>query len=392
MHSDMFLMKLLAKTYDLVIVQPATLCNIDCSYCYLPSRDRQKVMSDDVAIAIAEGIAAQDAPHKVTVGWHGGEPLTTGVGRFERLLAAFETLREEGKVTHAVQTNATLINDAWCELFDRFQIGIGVSIDGPPALNTNRRDRRGNETFDRAMRGIARLKAAGIEFNVIAVVSPETIDRPDELLAFFDELSPMSLGINIEERENANAERPVVSSEPAEAFWRKAIAHLRTDSELRLRELTHLATYLAIRRGAADIKLSRQLLPTISWDGNVVVLSPELAGATAPQYANFIVGNVLRTPLAEILAQVDQVQYVQEFSAGLANCKASCSMWDFCRGADASNRFFEHGDFTVTATAHCRNRVQALVNALLSATRAEPTTPAKESIEGRLAELAGDPD
>ena len=184
-------------------------------------------MRDEVAAATAEGIAAQRAPHPVTVAWHGGEPLTTGVTRLERLLAPFEPLRQEGMVTHALQTNGTLINEPWCELIRRFDFRVGVSLDGPAALNANRRDRRGSETFDRALRGIDRLKAAGIDFIVIAVVSPETIDRVDELLGFFEELGPSSLGINIEERENANTGRPLISPKAAERFWHDVIVKLR---------------------------------------------------------------------------------------------------------------------------------------------------------------------
>ena len=53
---------------------------------------------------------------------------------------------------------------------------------------------------------------------------------------------------------------------------------------------------------------------------------------------------------------------------GLDGCESTCAFWDFCRGAHAGNRWFEHGSFAATETAHCRNTRQALVNAFAATT------------------------
>lgn len=49
-------------------------------------------------------------------------------------------------VRHEIQTNGTLINRQLCELFTTYGFEVGVSIDGPGALNRNRLDRAGNPT------------------------------------------------------------------------------------------------------------------------------------------------------------------------------------------------------------------------------------------------------
>jgi uncharacterized protein len=59
-----------------------------------------------------------------------------------------------------------------------------------------------------------------------------------------------------------------------------------------------------------------------------------------------------------------EVAYVSEFLQGLANCQQICPFWDYYRGAQPSNRYFETGSFTITETAHCRNTRQAPVTAL----------------------------
>src|SRR5690349_24998824 len=93
-----------------VIMQPTTLCNLDCSYCYLPHRAIDRRMPVAVARSVAETVNtwAAQAP-RFSVVWHGGEPLAAGRAHLADLLEPF------AGVEHHIQTNATLIDDAWCE-------------------------------------------------------------------------------------------------------------------------------------------------------------------------------------------------------------------------------------------------------------------------------------
>jgi uncharacterized protein len=65
-----------------VIMQPTTLCNLDCSYCYLPHRAHDRRMAPAVAEATAATVNtwAAQAP-RFSVVWHGGEPLAAGRAR-----------------------------------------------------------------------------------------------------------------------------------------------------------------------------------------------------------------------------------------------------------------------------------------------------------------------
>ncbi len=382
----------LTGAYSLLIAQPTSLCNVDCAYCYLPNRKQPRRMPLDVARAIAQGISDQALAEPVTISWHGGEPLATGRDHFEKLLDVFEPLRSAGRVEHNIQTNATLIDDAWCAFFARYQVRLGVSIDGPAELNAHRRDWRGQPMFDRVMRGIGRLRAHELPFSVIAVVSGETIDRGADLLRFMEQLEPESLGINIEERAQTNSARPLVSFERAEAFWRVVIQHLRGGSQLRIREIALLAGYLKTRKAGHTYSRPRDAVPTVGWSGEVCVLSPEFADARAAGYDHFVVGNIRQQGLQDIIARAAQARYVREFAAGVAHCRASCSLFEFCLGGYASHRFFEHGRLDGTETHFCRSSRQALVTAALAEIR-QPTavTSSDRQLAAILADLASDP-
>ncbi|MEU1683961.1 cyclophane-forming radical SAM peptide maturase AmcB [Micromonospora sp. NPDC005707] len=362
-----------ASSFHTLVVQPTSFCNLDCTYCYLPDRRSLRLMSAAVARACAESIALQNSCHPVTVVWHGGEPTATPIGLLRDLLAPFEELRHAGMARHEIQTNATLINQQWCELFTAYGFEVGVSIDGPGALNRNRLDRAGNPTDARTLRGMQALADAGLRYSVICVVTPETIDQADALVDFFTGLPGCeSVGFNIEEQEGAD--RAPVSEDAAYRFWKRLIALRVGASPLRIRDLDRLADYLAATRAGHVDHAPYEPIPTVSWDGQVVLLSPELLGVTEPRYGDFIAGNVIQQPITEMLAGAGDLGYVAEFMTALNDCADHCAFYDFCRGAQAGNRYFEHATFTARETTYCRTTRQALVRAA-----AEHLTPPGEA-------------
>ena len=60
--------------------------------------------------------------------WHGGEPLTYGLNNFIKIVE-MQKQYSEIKFINKIQTNATLINDAWCEFFKENHFKIGISFD-----------------------------------------------------------------------------------------------------------------------------------------------------------------------------------------------------------------------------------------------------------------------
>ncbi|GAB3943981.1 cyclophane-forming radical SAM peptide maturase AmcB [Micromonospora vulcania] len=352
----------IAGTFHTLIMQPTTFCNLDCTYCYLLHRDKRRVMAPAVASACAASIAEQGSPHPVGVVWHGGEPTAIPVKVFRELLQPFEPLRRAGQIRHEIQTNATLINRRWCDLFASIDMEIGVSIDGPGALNRNRLDRAGNDTAKRTLRGMAALADAGLSYSVICVVTPETIGHTDELADFFAGLPGCaSVGFNIEEQEGAV--RAPVSEEAAYRFWRRLVERRLTGSPLRVRDLDRLADYIAASRIGPIAHTPYEPIPTVSHAGDAVLLSPELLGVTDDRYGDFLVGNVLRTSIPAMIANAGGLRYVREFVSALNDCASGCPFYAFCKGAQAGNRYFEHGTLAVAETNYCRTSRQALVRA-----------------------------
>ncbi|MFC9030823.1 radical SAM protein [Streptomyces arboris] len=122
-------------------------------------------------------------------------------------------------VKHSVQTNAALIDDAWCEFLLEHQVRVGVSIDGPEDMNTHRLTLAGRPGFRVIMRGMERLRRHGIPFSAIAVVSNPDPDRASRFYGFFADLGVTTLGVNVEEEEGVNLGAKDADPVQAAEFW-----------------------------------------------------------------------------------------------------------------------------------------------------------------------------
>lgn len=358
-----------------VVMQPTTLCNLDCSYCYLPHRAVDRRMSVKVATAVAASVNQWAlANDRFSVVWHGGEPLAAGREHLAELMAPFRG------VEHHVQTNATLIDDAWCDFFQTHDMRVSISVDGPEPRNGLRLDRGGHPAFARIARGAATLRRRGVPFSALAVVSAPQPGLAAELYAYFLDLGCEVLGINIEEQEGVNRRANAHDHAAVRAFWAELVAAWRRAPRIHVREIEWTLRYAAaeLARTADDV-LPRQLdpIPTIGYDGSVVLLSPELAGFSDPRYGDFSSGNVLTEPLHEITAGAARTGWVRDFLVGVEACRSTCPYFGFCGGAHAANRYFEHGRFTGTETDHCRNSKISLLEGVLdhAGTARDPRKP-----------------
>ncbi|WP_304598423.1 cyclophane-forming radical SAM peptide maturase AmcB [Plantactinospora sp. BB1] len=365
-------MRGIAAVPSYVVMQPTTLCNLDCAYCYLPFRAADRRMTVPVAAAVAGPVNGWAGQGRFSVVWHGGEPLAAGREHLAALLAPFDSA-----VEHHVQTNATLIDDAWCEFFAAHRIRVSVSVDGPRDRNRERVGRGGQPSYDRIMAGVEALRRHGISYSALCVVGRPEPGLATELYDYFLDLGCDVLGINIEETEGVNTRRNAHPAELVSGFWAELVTAWRRNPRIHLREVEWSLRYAAaVLDGTEDDVLPRQLdpIPTIGYDGSVVLLSPELAGFTDPDYADFTSGNVLETPLRDILATAGRTPWVAEFLTGVENCRARCPYFGFCGGGHAANRYFEHGRFDGTETDHCRNsKIRLLEGVLDHARDHEPT-------------------
>jgi len=92
-------------------------------------------MSPLVAEAVAELIHSHCLKHDIdtfVVEIHGGEPLLLGPKRFRAILDILLKKCTSARLVFLLQTNGLLLNEEWLELFARYGVRFGVSVDGAP--------------------------------------------------------------------------------------------------------------------------------------------------------------------------------------------------------------------------------------------------------------------
>jgi len=200
------------EAFQVMLKPRGAICNLDCAYCYFLSKERLYPHSDfRMSAALLEEltrqyIQAQPVP-EVTFAWQGGEPTLMGLDFFRRAVSLQKKYAVPGtRVVNALQTNATRLDDEWCEFFHAHDFLLGVSLDGPRGLHdVYRVDKGGAPTFDRVLSGIALLKKHQVEFNLLATVHAANADHPLDVYRFFrDEVGARFIQfIPIVERDNA---------------------------------------------------------------------------------------------------------------------------------------------------------------------------------------------
>jgi len=171
-------------------------CNLDCTYCFFLSKEmlypgsRFRMADELLETYIRQLLEAHRTP-EVMVAWQGGEPTLMGLDFFRRSVEYAERYRRPGQtVQYTIQTNGTLLDDAWGTFLKEHDFLVGLSVDGPRDIHDRYRLNKGGKgTFREVMRGWETLRRHGVEFNILCTVHAANAGRPLDVYRFFrDEL------------------------------------------------------------------------------------------------------------------------------------------------------------------------------------------------------------
>ncbi|HEV8673608.1 MAG TPA: FxsB family cyclophane-forming radical SAM/SPASM peptide maturase [Methylomirabilota bacterium] len=167
----------------------ASRCNLNCTYCYVYNsadsrwRDQPSLMSERAARQTAARIREHCEAHgkrSASIVFHGGEPLLGGLAHLEMLTTVIaDTLGGTGlKLSVGIQSNGLLFDREIGDLMLARGMSIGVSLDGPPAINDlHRIDHRGRPTGARLEECLALLTSPRyrpIFSGFLCVINPDT--------------------------------------------------------------------------------------------------------------------------------------------------------------------------------------------------------------------------
>lgn len=344
--------------FNLMFKPAGSLCNLGCSYCYyLDKADiyggREPRMSLEVLEAVTKAyIQANDVP-EVQFVWHGGEPLVMGLD-FYRKAVEFQKKHANGKtVFNSIQTNGTLLTPEWARFFRENRFLVGLSLDGPDFIHDRYRlDRGGAPTFSRVMQGLQMLRTEGVEFNTLTTVNKASEGHGAQVYAFLKEAGShymQFLPVVEYVRFRGKKERPVIvdplSPGAAPAFWSVSATGfgqfmadifdvwVRSDVGTYYVQLfdSALAAWCGMKEGVCIFGKS--------CSGNAVIEhNGDLYACDHFVYPAYKVGNVLQTPIRELMETEQVKRFAYRKWTSLPKSCLQCPFLPACHGECPQHR------------------------------------------------------
>lgn len=331
-------------------------CNLNCEYCFFLKKeslypDSKFHMSDEVHDAYITQLFAAHRVPQITVAWQGGEPTLMGIDFFKRSVEFQKSIAQPGTmVENTFQTNGILLDDEWCQFFHDNKFLVGLSLDGPKELHdTYRKDKGGNGTFDRVMKAVRLLQKHKVEFNILCTVNSKNADYPLEVYRFFrDEArTPYIQFIPIVERDNETGYQE---------------GSRVTDRSVRPEQYGNFLIKIFdewVKRDVGQtfvLNFDGALAGWLGMAGTLCIFAPTCGLGMALEdngdlYScdhfvepKYLLGNILETPMGEIVASEKQRKFGMDKRDTLPQYCLKCAFLFACNGECPKNRFAETPD------------------------------------------------
>jgi len=344
------------QAFHIMAKPTGSACNLHCDYCFFLKKENLYPgsgfrMSEEVHEAYVRQLLEAHQVPQVTVAWQGGEPTLMGLDFFRRSVKLQKKYQKAGThIENTFQTNGILLSDEWCQFFHENSFLIGLSLDGPQKLHDfYRKDRGSHGTFNRALRATRLLQKHKVEFNILCTVNSKNADHPLDVYRFFrDELGAHYIQfIPIVERDNETGyqegNKVTDRSVQPEQFGRFMIGIF---DEWMKNDVGN--TFVLNFDGA--------LAGWLGMAGTVCIFGPTCGLGMALEHngdlyscdhfvePNYYLGNILKTPMIDLVASEKQRKFGQDKKDSLPRYCRECDVLQICNGECPKNRFLETAD------------------------------------------------
>jgi len=338
-----------------VMAKPAgATCNLNCAYCFFLEKERLypgsgfRMSAEVLETYISQYAQAQQVPEAI-IAWQGGEPTLMGLDFFRRSVEmAAEHAPAGMRITYTIQTNGTLLDDAWCEFLRGSGFLVGLSMDGPHELHdAYRRDKGGGGTFERVERAARLMQRHKVDFNVLCTVNAANAGHPLEVYRFFrDELGVEWVQfIPIVERVNSDGSTllqegdTVTDRSVGPAQWGDFLNSVFDEWVRRDVGTMFVNFFEAAAASWAGVGAAMCIFDETC--GNALALEHNGDLYTCDHFVEpaYLLGNIMETPMPELVASEKMQRFGEDKRDKLPRWCRECEVLFACRGECPKNRF-----------------------------------------------------
>ena len=172
------------------LIKPASsTCTLRCRYCFYEEESAHRetanhgVMREDVMMRLIDQVLGYfKTETTIQFAFQGGEPTCAGLGWYRKFVDYVNRKKKDFHHVHySIQTNGILLDQEWIEFLKQNDFLVGISIDGPEMIHDHFRiDAYGNGSYEKVMNSLELLRCAGVEFNVLSVLTSKLSQHPQE--------------------------------------------------------------------------------------------------------------------------------------------------------------------------------------------------------------------
>lgn len=324
------------KKNFVAIISVTKSCPLRCKYCYVQSKNNQKISLSTTYRIIDELFKVNKNPFLEII-WHGGEPLMMGIPFYKSVCDYIKEHYPDKRVVHKIQSSGILITSEWVDFFHENHFEVGISMDGPDHIhNSQRLDINGMPTFDRVYRGAKLLEEAGMRPGFIAVITKNSLPYASEIFDFFYSNCWQFSIAKVSCAEGCNEDLSITAEEYAK-FYGEMLDLFLKQPEFRLKIVPifhHVMSFLkgsSVGLCANDINCAANYL-SFSPDGEVFNCNRFI------DYPEVSFGNISQQPLSEILKSSFRTAFALRSQQIAKEC-SNCRFLSICNGGCPSEQY-----------------------------------------------------
>jgi uncharacterized protein len=197
-YKDLF-NKALNNHINLMYIIPTNSCNLGCKYCFIGRINNNiENMSEETLYKSIELFNNNLIKNNEsgTILFYGGEPLMN----FDLVKKAVNYVcQKKYKIEFSMVTNATLINEKILSFIKKYNISLGISIDGPKKITDINRVYKNSKlgVYDDVMAKLNFIKESDVDFSLSITLSKEFLNIKEEFLKWLQETKVKKISYNL---------------------------------------------------------------------------------------------------------------------------------------------------------------------------------------------------